>query len=1838
MYGFEILIPKDPNISVVWSPLKINGESKERYYYHVYPKKGFSGGNPSGTFGFCFPIVLQHPYQKSLFAILASKFSYDFNDFICETINNVTYANSSNDFHIHKNIRLVDAFICRQYKTCCHCVKMMEQINGNGEHVLPPEFNAYSETFGKNYELSSVPPTSWWYFWYSIIISSFGKSFLENGVLCETYLKNGLLSDYTVSLEHNYKIFSDYYKGTLCTDGYFRNENQNHSDALIIFKVTYDVYQQMNFSGAERKRMILPSHVHSDILVDSLWTYFDFFFRSQSGIDSQNRYLEFVIPTACFPYSMIFMEMSDSLLTKIYGNGGFSCFLSEITKKENYQRTNVSKQRLRDEYLALSSNQKLASQSSFFTEGNLDSVELTSRTEILPQCNISKVYNRQKITKYAHCSTGPKNQNNYIGVEPLKTKKCGKITYYVSMSKEKLKKHLGRFSEKKIEVFLIWFWDLLKLCAMEDYSKNLTHVREVFVKPHHRSNTQTRNVANSSSKSQDLRSSISSTTQTSDSTYQLLPKSYTVELDSILRRYNILEGCIKAFHIFDEDSFLMKRYSSPESKNDVELQHHFLLRFTIDDLVSRYSCFKTVIETVQISKLYQDVVQEKNNSDLRKSNDHSNKKSTIQGDLRSQYSSEIIESVSSKLKLLSNNQQQQSGFLPSSSSRRNSLSQSAAISSVCVNEAGKDLLISYIFQLVNALRSYHSQNLIHRDLHTGNVLAISCPTIFRINFSFYNSDSKISGSDYKEHATRNATNVKDFSYYMLPFGNPNLLEDWMNVKNNQSSFVEIVALSKKYFPDVGIIDITGVQAGAFNESNYFVGDFIDKQFGFHDKEVYAKQNAIKETTKDNYDTFLHAIIMGGKLSEDSILPRAVLYNSYRNFISKKVFQNYDFKNVPIFMFTKQNAEQNLFLNMNEELSESRKIVHSSKIAPSVKSVPFISDHFSDVGDLENQNAIISISDYSEIFGFTNYKPTNYFIYRAPEQIEVTKCTETNVHRFQPVTNMVDMYSLGIRLMSIICDFEIIYCYGRFPTTKRQKNLNPSFDIDYDQKYGTRFQSNYSFGCNGSIFGSPYKCNEGFNQTDYGLAISRTFYKGPINWTGLENNTHKNNYEEISRIVKDNFSSSSGLKTMFFDYTHGFLPENMRLMSFEFENSSSSNPLCNDFCSNSKHITDDLVLSKSEVQFSKKTVISLCNVITSTSNFKNDFWLFSSLNRQRFVDIQQKDRDSEVQMVVNIVLMHIDACGLPSRYKTFLDSAIKNFLDLITDVNYTSFSESFMKKISSYRLKGSGLTEITAPYINKTNYGSPSKFMIDHIILDSLPYSIHHQETQKSSRNQYGVLDNFFKLVTNSIFEIFAIYVICENIITDLVHSGKENLKNLSTNFDRCASQPFKTYIRNTCLLSYGVDPLDELSRLIRNLDRTVHKPTDSTVLEYNDMRRKYYYNTPQSSTNRTKLHRWSIERDYQPSNILLEKITGKGYLLPTLKNFLINKYKFGQNNATDLSNIIYTSVLWDPLDRPSTLEYMHLNIFNRFKLIPDTFDIVKNESKCFSTKDIVINPNENLDVLTIHFHSTKNHQLCNQSFGDENHVFSKMFSSDFSTSRFMENRLSIGIDNMTISAFNSHVQKADMKMNRKENIFYLGSVSKDHLVSKKMIDTSSAYLDKFIKSKNQGHVNFDQEFAVAWNDNVLPNIMKFYHEISVISPMVGNSVPRLSVTQQTLIMRNIILSGFLSLPDKKSIINPVKSSFDSVFVDHNFNLKDGSIISEIGFFVKFDGSVFENEDELINNLKTMMEYYKEITSLFANTISSQFKPVKNVNLSEQMKQNYGFMFIVNDKLMEYFNV
>ena len=57
-------------------------------------------------------------------------------------------------------------------------------------------------------------------------------------------------------------------------------------------------------------------------------------------------------------------------------------------------------------------------------------------------------------------------------------------------------------------------------------------------------------------------------------------------------------------------------------------------------------------------------------------------------------------------------------------------------------------------------------------------------------------------------------NVNDFSYYMLPFGNPNLLGDWLNVKNNQSSFVEIVALSKKYFPDVGIIDALAFLAEA----------------------------------------------------------------------------------------------------------------------------------------------------------------------------------------------------------------------------------------------------------------------------------------------------------------------------------------------------------------------------------------------------------------------------------------------------------------------------------------------------------------------------------------------------------------------------------------------------------------------------------------------------------------------------------------------------------------------------------------------------------------------------------------------------------------------------------------------------------------------------------------------------------------------------------------------------------------------------------------------------------------------------------------------------------------
>lgn len=1869
MYGFEISTDSGDDKQSFWSPISIKGTNTHRVYFHVYPKRGFSGSNPSGSFGFCFPVVLQHPTINTLYAILASKFSYDPSDFISETVSNVSYTNSLNDFHIHNNIRLVDSFICREYKNCCHCIGITQVPE---EERFSTEYNVYHETFSSDGKISKIPPVSWWYFWYSVIICSIGKNFLENSMLCETYLKNGLVSGYSSSIEDNYKIFTSHFMGTLNSDGDFVSKKNINPDAIVIFKINYKTYQEIGFKALDTK-MKLPKHVHSEKLVEMLWTLFGYYFDSQSGIGELNRSLEFFIPTACFPYSLIFMELSDSLLTKIYGNGGFSRFANEVMNRDVDSHLKNSKQRLRDEYLSLSSNQNLSSQSSFYSETNIQVTSLQTRSEILLNDNISKVYNRQKITKYGYSSKGPKNKNNYIELEPIKTNKCGKITYYVSLSKEKFDRSIKKFSEKKIETLLVWVWDLFKICAMEDYSKNLSCVRDAYIKPQHRSKgSQNSNMRGSGPKDQDLRTKIPQNSQKSDSVFQLLSKSSTTELDQILKRYGIFEGCVKAFHNFDSDSFLIKKYS--ESKTERENQYHFLVRFTIDDLISRYSCFKSVIETVDISKLFsqQDVVIQ---HDLRKSNSsqedkrqqyqprETNRQHTQNGQKTAHKSN--VEDVIKKLKILPN-EDQKTGFLQSSSFSRSSLSSSAKVSTFNVNEAGKDLLVSYIFQLVNALRSYHSQKLIHRDLHSGNILPIMCPTIFRVNFTFYESDSKLFESSYQKYNSNNSATLREFNYFMVPYGNPNLLDEWMNSNSKRQSFSEIVALSKKYFPEIGIIDVTGAQMGSFNESNNFIGDFVNKNFVFTDKEIASKQIFIKTAMNHHHDILLHSLLMGTKIKNDPILPRCVLYNSYRHFLADKVFQNFNHNKVPIFSLNESNAEQTLFLEDTENGNESKKMVPFSAISPSAKSIPFINNAFKDDGESNDHQIIVSISDYTEVFGFVNHRPSNYFIYRAPEQFEtvanmvlpkVKKDTENqqstgtntetptnqtkieyDVHRFQPITNMVDMYSLGIRLMTTICDFEIIYCYGKFPFTRRQKGLNPNFDVECNQNFGSKFNCNFSVGCDGTVFGNPFKCYEDFNKSDYGLSISRIFYKGPIDWNGLDNNTHKKNYPAVCKIIADNFGYSNDQKTMYFDYSDGFLPENVRLMTYDFEYSSSSpNPLCNDFCANSKHITDNLLMSKSDVQFSKKIVMALSGVITTSSCFKNDFWLFSSSVRQRFRNIQKNNIDSEILMVVNIVLMYVDACGIPDRYQKFLDIAVQKFLDVVTDAQYSSFCEAFTKKLARYRSGNSKPTEISVPFINKSNYGALSKYVIDRFLVDSLPFSLGGNESTYENKDQHGVLDIFFKMLTNIIFEHFAIYVICENVITEIIQTSKEKLKELSSNFDVCLSSQLKSYISNTCLLSYGVDPLDELSKLIRYLDRTVHKPNDSTVLEYIDIRNKIHNTNQKSGTMDDKNpKRWLLRKDHQPSYILFSKICGNGYLKPTLNNFLVNKFKFGINDSNNLSNLIFASLSWDPVDRPSTLEFMHLNIFNRFKLVPDTYDLVKNESKNFSIRDLVIKKGDPLDILTIHFHSSKNYQLCNQSFADDAHLFGKVLSSDFSSSRFIEKRLSEGFDYMAISVFNSYSYSCNTKLNLQENIFYLGSVAKDYSISKAMLDTCNSYINTFLYDQSTKK-EFCREFASGWIKKVFPSIMKLNFELSMIQPMVGFHVPMVSQNQQKQIMNNIIISGFLSLPDKKSLLNPLRSSFDTVFVKCDINLGQQNQIDDIGFFAKFDVDAFQDDTEIVKVLVYTVDCFKEYTKLFFDVISSRISSDTHGNLTEKIRQNFNSMCIANNNFMESFN-
>ena len=492
------------------------------------------------------------------------------------------------------------------------------------------------------------------------------------------------------------------------------------------------------------------------------------------------------------------------------------------------------------------------------------------------------------------------------------------------------------------------------------------------------------------------------------------------------------------------------------------------------------------------------------------------------------------------------------------------------------------------------------------------------------------------------------------------------------------------------------------------------------------------------------------------------------------------------------------------------------------------------------------------------------------------------------------------------------------------------------------------------------------------------------------------------------------------------------------------------------------------------------------------------------------------------------------------------------------------------------------------------------------------------------------------MITNMIFEIFAIYVICENILIDIVSEGREVLKALSENFDNCSSVSLKKHIAFICMLTYGVDPIEELTKIVKFLDRSVTKISDSTTLEYIELRNNKYTNSSSNQSlnpDNEKKIKWSIEKENQPSCILLGKIVGNGYLKPTLDNYLLNKFKFGHSESNELSNLIHLSLSWDPVDRPSTLEFLHLNLFNRFKLVPDSFDLVKNESKCLSHRDMVISKNDPFDILTIHFHSLKNYNLCGQAFDDNKHIFEKIYSSDFVSKRFIKKQILEGIDNMTISSYNSYVLSHDLLYNRLENIFCLNSVTKDYVLSKKILETGKEFMSKYISDNSKSNnVTFNYDFGIGWKKIVLPVIMKSYFEMSIISPMMGSHVPRLCPKQQQMLVKNIIFPGFLSIYDKKSMINPIKCSFDSFIIIPQVELRDGTQTNEIGYFTRFEPSS-ENE-ESDTEIQKMVKTNTDAVNRFLRIITSQINQNTDTPIVDKIRQNFSFLFIVDENLLQ----
>lgn len=1261
-----------------------------------------------------------------------------------ELMKGVRFGNAVEDHKIYPSVNCIDGFAICSPESCLSCKESMMNVD-NDEHTTSSERNILNEMIDMRNLKGTLPSSEWWLFWYTVTIHS-----TDVGIDHLTKTINDELTEQRCDINRFWESRTFVINSTNMTHrkgndaGSSAEKTLKHvNDKFILFKISYEEYKKLPSAHHQQKTLgiLWPSHVHSvkfdNMMYHSVASRFSVNetqsstrpYRSGDNTNDPNyrqkhpsgRYSQvflpeivFFIPQPCFTFSFIFNEMAESILTHISKNkDGFGRFFSDLySDGKHVVKNNIN----------TNNNNSNNNDNTFQTTKTSNSVFVSKqhlRKGYLPRYDVYETG-----SPIFSCSSMEKEIVGAFNKGRFENRKV-KISYLVHINLDKLKAHVENNSQKNS--YLIWFWDRVKRKCIEDYAYQLCGM---------------------------------------DPPSRKYDKEFSQHGDVKLRRMSNyfdaqhnwpFQGCLESIENFNYQSSIL----SHSKTNGIEKDNNFrtlnetrpvrayLMTFSMNDMVSLYKNV-SYIELINFGKdvdLVDDLLSGVNK------NSHNNNGNKQQNSIHS--SSSSSSSLNNRTQHVNNNNDGMDMY---------SMVKSTQEHNHVVLKASTILMRNVLWMFTQNLRALHSVDVIHGDLHSGNIIYFSSPTVFRTKFTRWSRDKQDLCSTKVNDIHFMGANYH-ISKYSVPKGSlfrsransVDCFDDEDDTNNNrdeskstnkdgcdaenlpflpETSNELVVKINHNFIPQLVIIDIEGSHVCESTISNFFSKN---DEVGICVPD--SKKNMISSDRHQFHKGYIFA-----ECEAQKKLPRCVTYNYNR---LKRIDSN-PLLSSSIIEGNHSDITQNAeacscndydtcrFCYAGYRLKKIEEIHHQSEMNHKVENrIPVNSKRL--VHDLEESN----IMAYSEIIVNHSVAPSTEYGYRSPEQTE-TICQKMDqqtpsadniknydTYKRQIITNLSDIYSFAMCVSSLVVGFTHnskpngLRLRRKFERTNHHQHnsvISAAGDTSHTKRDNTIHQKTQKSGS--------------YHYRDQKPAINpkATACQG-IDVVCIQSGACERPQSSTDGHLVEGDDSS--YLQYGYDLQFGYFPHDARKLVIRYPSDKRQ------FWELEEGITkfeDAFTVKNTAIEYDKTLIDVLKQKIKTSCTFPSDKWLFSVgpdiTDGQRIASFEksfkQEDRekyDKIIMEVIRHILSQIDAFGLPTKYhnvlmKTFESYPRLNVLKIRGSQHQTQSQQQQQRHRVEPKLypksNDSSIRTNLAPmfeeitnylikYIDKTYYDNPSQF-------------------------------------------------------------------------------------------------------------------------------------------------------------------------------------------------------------------------------------------------------------------------------------------------------------------------------------------------------------------------------------------------------------------------------------------------------------------------------------------------------------------------------------------------